>query len=77
MSLMRSGQQTKYEDCHAPYVYFAAHGEGSARLTGLDGATEQQFIEVVMQALDQSGKLTEDELENTHKALRTRLRVDE
>jgi len=76
MSFIRFSSKTTWENTDPLYVYMAATGE-SSRLTGFDGATPKQVVEVVMQMLEQSGELSEDNLEQCHGALRKRLRLDE
>lgn len=78
MSLMRYSTDPEWEDVPPMYVYFAAsHLSDTGMLTGLDGATPRQYIEVVMQTLAQSGELDDDTLDDCHAALRSRLRVTE
>lgn len=79
MSFMRFSSESKWEDVDPLYVYMSVVPEqgDSARLAGFDGATDEQVVEVVMRMLDQSGELSEDELQACHGALRSRLRLDD
>lgn len=76
MSFMRFSSKTKWEDTDPLYVYMAAINDTS-RLSGFDGASPKQVVEVIMRILDQSGELSQGELEKCHSALRKRLRVSD
>ena len=76
MSIIRHGSRGKWEDIGSMYVYFrVVGGAESGRLTGLDGATEAEYIEVVMRTLEQSGELNDEALDKCHAALRERFRL--
>lgn len=77
MSFMRYSSPSKWEDCDPLYVYMAAAGDNDARLTGFDGATPEQVVEVIMRMFNQSGEFNEKELERMHNALRYRLRLED
>lgn len=72
MSYIRSTEEGEWEDTDKGlYVY--------SSLDIIHGLPRRHkpFVEVVMRMLDQSGELTEEELERAHSALRKRLRIEE
>lgn len=73
MSFIRALEQPEWEEGIGDGWY--AYGDGD----GICGLPRQYrpFIEVVMRMLDQTGELSEEELETVHAALRSRLRIEE
>jgi hypothetical protein len=70
MSIIRQTQEGEWEDVEGLYVYPSV----SDRLYGLGMCGIDEFIEVAMRALDQSGKLSREELEVVHAAFEARLK---
>lgn len=72
MSIMRYGEEPEWEEeAQNMYVYFRSVN-GESWLDVPDTMTPEDFIEITMRSLAQSGELSEEELRNCHQALRSR-----
>lgn len=77
MSFIRSGQEGEWEDVEGMYVY-PGGGEENSYIVGLSNYyPSEQFVELAMRMLDQSGNLTDEELEKAHDGFRERLMLGE
>ena len=71
MSFIRPGSEPKWvDDADTQGLYVYGDGEGIRYMP----TTELEFVEVVMRMLEQSGKLSEDELEKVFEAFAYRFR---
>lgn len=71
MSFIRAGSDPKWvDDAETQGLYVYSDGERLIQLP----SREKEFVEVVMRMLDQSGELSDDELERVLQAFETRLR---
>ena len=72
MSFIRFGQEREWCDVGPMYVYM----DGDDRLVGLP-QNAYGFTEIAMKMLDQSGELTDEELESAFRGFVSRMRLEE
>lgn len=79
MNFIRASEAGKWEHVFPIHVYLEEQKHEDPTIVGLgDGRIYKgEFVEIAMRMLDQSGELSDEELEAAHMAFRERLNMNE